>query len=80
MDYATKMAFRAVISCLRRSERITDEEVAEIAAELENAAMQARDECRRPEHGMLTERASDVRLELGRSPPAEPQEGRPPIH
>jgi hypothetical protein len=60
MDYATKMAFRAVISCLRKSDRIGDEEIDEIVAAIEDAAVTARAECRRAEYGMLKELASDL--------------------
>jgi histidinol phosphatase-like enzyme len=69
MDYATKMAFRAVITCLRKSNRISDEEVEEIVDAIEDAARQARAECRRPEHGMLKELASDLGRDCGMRQP-----------
>lgn len=67
MDYATKMAFRAVISCLRKSDRIGDEEIDEIVAAIEQAALTARDECRKTEQAML----KDLAGELGRTCKAE---------
>ncbi len=60
MDYATKMAIRAIVSGLRYSQRINDADCEAIVQALAEAAEKARDSSRRDDGERLDDFGADI--------------------
>ena len=65
MDYATRMAFRALVSGLRAGNRVGEQDVLAIVEAIQNAAGTAAERSRGQDRDLLMELASDICRDQG---------------